>query len=346
MGLITGFLQPLACGARLVMLSPFQWLRDPSLLLRAVHHYSGTITWMPNFAFNLMANSVRERDLEGVDLSTWRILGNGSEPVRYDSLKMFLDRFSARGLRPEALMAGYGLAELVVAASVTQVGQYPPVDWISSDELQLHRLAVPVEPHSPEARPLVSCGFPLPGTEIRILDGAGQVLPERQVGQIAVRSEAMFEGYYQQPELTDEAFKEGWLLTGDLGYLAGGQVYICGRMKDLIIVGGRNIYPQDVEEIANTTPGVYPGRAAAFGISDDRLGTEALVLVCELREDVTGPARLNLDRTLRRRVVQEMFVTLADLRFVERGWVVKTSNGKIAHAANRQKYLEMINGRS
>ncbi len=209
--------------------------------------------------------------------------------------------------------------------------------------MQLHQIASPVEPHSPGSQPIVSCGFPLPGTGLRILDESGREAPERKVGQVVVRSEAMFAGYYRQPELTAQSVKDGWLFTGDLGYLVGGQIYLCGRTKDLIIVGGRNIYPQDVEEIANTTPGVYPGRAAAFGIQDDRRGTEALVLVCELKEELPLSARPDLERALRKRVAQELYVTLADLRFVHRGWVVKTSNGKVAHGANREKYLSMVN---
>ncbi len=342
MGLITGFLLPLACGARMVMFSPFQWLRDPKSLLWAVHQYRGTISWMPNFAFNLIANSVRERDLAGLDLSSWRILGNGSEPVRLDSLEMVAHKFASYGFHPEALMAGYGLAELVTAASVTPGGQFPRVDWISRKEMETNRRAAPVEPRSEGSAPIVSCGYPLSGTEIRILDEAGRPLPDRQIGQVAIRSRSNFSGYYRQPDLKEQVVRDGWLLSGDMGYLLDGQVYLCGRIKEMIIIGGRNIFPQDVEEIANTTQGVYPGRVAAFGISDERLGTEALVLVCELREQVDDAARPELDRTLRRRVWQEMNATLADLRFVERGWVVKTSNGKIAHASNRQKYLEMV----
>jgi acyl-CoA synthetase (AMP-forming)/AMP-acid ligase II len=149
----------------------------------------------------------------------------------------------------------------------------------------------------------------------------------------------MLTEYYQRPEITAEAIVDGWYHTGDMGYLADGDLYITGRKKDLIIVGGKNVYPQDLETIANNIPGIYPGRAVAFGVFDDRLGSETVVIVCELQNGDDAPDPTEIERELRRKLVEQTEVTLADLRLVENRWLIKTSSGKIARGDNREKYL-------
>ena len=166
-------------------------------------------------------------------------------------------------------------------------------------------------------------------------------LPDRRVGEIALRSDCMLSGYYRRPDLTVQNIRAGWYYTGDMGYLADGQLYVSGRKKDLIIVGGKNIYPQDLEAIANTTPGIAPGRSVAFGLFDKSLGSENIVMVCELEGKGTSEnAEKTIEMDLRRRVVQRSEIALADVRLVEGRWLIKTSSGKISRFANRDKYIK------
>ena len=189
---------------------------------------------------------------------------------------------------------------------------------------------------------MVSCGAPIRGTEIGIVGSDGQRLDERQVGEIILRSNCMLTEYYKRPGITAEAIVDGWYHTGDMGYIAGGELFITGRKKDMIIVGGKNIYPQDLEAIANHVPGIYTGRAVAFGLFDERIGSEVIVMVAELQPDLDGIAPADIERNLRQQVVAQTEVTLADVRLVKDRWVIKTSSGKIGRVDNRQKYLEQF----
>ena len=340
MGMIAGFLLPLTSGIPTVLMSPFAWLRRPALLLRAVHEYHGSMCWMPNFAFNHVARSVQEHELKGLDLSSWRVLMNGSEPVRKDSLDQFVRRLGPAGFSANALCVGYGMTESNGPAATTPLGAPPPVDWVERRALQESGLARPCAPGEAGAMSIVSCGRPFPHIRLRIAGSGGEPLPDRRVGEVRLGGGQMFSEYFRAPDLTAKNFADGWFLSGDRGYLADGQLYICGRTKDVIINSGRNIHPEDLEDAANRVPGIYPGRAVAFGVMDPALGTEGVVMVCELRNPAAGPEeRLAAERELRRRLVQELDVVLADLRLVaDKGWVIKTTNGKIARAANRQKY--------
>jgi fatty-acyl-CoA synthase len=340
MGLIAGFVMPIVAGIPLVLMSPFQWVRDPKILLQAVTRWKATLCWLPNFAFNHLARVVRKRELESFNLSSMRALINCSEPVRHESHQLFLQKFGMCGFRPEALSACYGMAENTFAVTQTVVGRMPDVDWVHTRQLQEQRRAVPALAEAEGATAMVSCGVPVPGTEVAVADEKGRHLPERHVGELILRSDCMLSAYYRRPDVTAEAIRDGWYFTGDMGYMADGQVFVSGRKKDLIIVGGKNIYPQDLEAIANLTPGLYPGRAVAFGMLDEELGSEAIVMVCELEEEQAAPEVLEaIEQDLRRRVVAQTEVALKDVRLVGRKWLIKTSSGKIARAANREKYL-------
>ncbi|MGH7898759.1 MAG: AMP-binding protein, partial [Candidatus Binatia bacterium] len=341
MGLNTGLLLPAFTGARVVLMSPFSWVRSPKTLFTAIDRHRGTHCWMPNFAFNHSVRSVRDRDLEGIDLSSWRVLCNASEPVRLESLERFAARFASRGFARTALASAYGMTEVSGAVTLSRLGEFPPVDWSDRSALQLEGQAVARTPDAQEAIALVSSGAAIEGIEYAILDRDGAKLGDRRVGEIAVRSDFCRHGYHQRPDLNAISIRDGWFLTGDLGYTAGGELFVCGRKKDLILTGGKNVYPEDLEEIANQVPGISPGRAVAFGLDDPGLGTESAAMVCELREPLDEERRFEVERELRRRVVGAMGITLGKVSLVEdSGWVVKTSNGKIARAANRQKYLE------
>ena len=342
MGLITGLMLPVLAGIPSVLLSPFRWVRDPKTHLRAVQDYHGTVSWMPNFAFNHCANSIRDRDLQGLDLSGWRVLINAGETVRLDSLRLFADRFQPCGFRESSLGAGYGMAEITGAVSITPIGRSPCVDWVQRRVLQEESRAEPAEPERPDSTPLVSSGQLLAGIEVRIVGPAGQTLPERQIGEILVRSNSMLSGYRHGLKLSRAETRGDWYATGDLGYLAEGDLFVTGRLKDLIVTGGRNFFPEDLEAIASTVQGIRPGRAVAFGLEDASLGTEVIVLVCELREELSPPDQLAVERELRRRITRELDVALGAVQFVEKGWVIKTPSGKVARSANRDKFLRLV----
>ena len=337
MGLIAGFLMPLLCNAPLVLMSPFDWVRAPARLLQAVSRHRGTLTWLPNFAYNFCASKIRARELDGVDLSSWRAVINCSEPMRLQSHQAFRERFEGYGLKPEALATCYAMAENVFA--VTQGGIAAPVtvDTVDARALVVERLARPAS-DGRESLPMLSAGPPIPNTRVRVLDEAGADLGERRIGEIALQSDCMLTGYYNRDELTARAFQDGWYLTGDLGYLAGGEVYITGRKKDLIIVGGKNVYPQDLEELAGQVAGVHPGRVVAFGVFNEHAGTEDVVLLAEADADDPDERRRIADQ-IRARVARGSDVAPRAVQIVAPRWLGKTSSGKIARSANREKYL-------
>ena len=336
MGLIAGFLMPLLSGIPLVLMSPFDWVRAPYRLMQAVSKYKGTLSWLPNFAYSFCAKKVRDRHLEGVDLSSWRAVINCSEPMRWDSQQAFLERFQGYGFREQALTTCYAMAENVFA--VTQGGITEPVtyDDIDRETFQMERKAVVAVDDRPFVR-MVSAGKPIRNVEVKIVTPEGDALPERQVGEIALRSDCMLTGYFHREDITEEAFIDGWFLTGDYGYLADGEVYISGRKKDLIIVGGKNVYPQDVEEIVSGVAGVHPGRVVAFGVFNVEAGTEEVAVVAE----IDNPAdKDQVADAVRKAVAHGSAVVLRYVHLVDAHWLVKTSSGKIARSANKEKFLE------
>jgi acyl-CoA synthetase (AMP-forming)/AMP-acid ligase II len=342
LGLMSGLLTPLVLGVKTVLLSPFHWVRSPGILLRAIHTHHGTLCFLPNFALNHCALAIRERELDGIDLSSWRALVCGAELVRADSIEMFTTRFAACGFRPEAMRAGYGMAETVEGSTVTPPGRPPRVDRVGLEALELERRAVPVAPANTRSRALVSCGAPMPGVSVRIVGSDGHELPDRCVGEVAVCGDFVLAGYHRQPEQSAASLRDGWFHTGDLGYVAEGELFVTGRKNDLIIVGGRNIQPEEIENLADEVPGLRPGRSVAFGVSDAAAGSERIVVVAELAAEADGGAQLAIARELRRRTVQGLNAVLGDVRLVEKGWIIKTSSGKHARPANREKYLQQF----
>ena len=342
MGLIAGFLLPILEGVPLVLMSPFDWVRAPYRLLQAVSQYRGTLSWLPNFAYNFCARKIRDRDLEGVDLSSWRAISNCSEPMLHRSHQIFLERFRPRGLRPEALATCYAMAENVFAVTQGGIDHPVTVDRISQRGFLTDRRAQPAAGEEP-AMNMLSCGRPIARTEVKVVDDSRGNLPERRIGEIVLRSDCMLSGYFRRPDLTASAFHEGWYLTGDLGYMADGEVFITGRKKDLIIVGGKNVYPQDLEALGSEVEGIHPGRVVAFGVFSEETGTEEVILVAEMEgEESHGECSSraeSLAEEIRQRVTKGSDISLRTVKVVERGWLLKTSSGKIARGANREKFL-------
>jgi fatty-acyl-CoA synthase len=332
MGLIAGFLLPLVQGVPLVLMSPFDWVKHPAMLLRAIHDYKGTLCWLPNFAYNHMARRVRDRDIEGVRLDSMRAFVNCSEPVYAQSHGQFAERFADYGVTRQMLTVSYAMAENTFAVTQTPLGAEPRIDHVDQTALEIEKRAVPGEIEK------VSCGPPIAGTEVRVTNEDGAVLSERYVGELSVRSDYMLTEYYMRDDL-DPFTADGWYLTGDMGYIADGEVYVIGRKKDLIINAGKNVYPQDIEAIVNTVPGVKPGRAVVFGVPDDREGTELIAVVAEVTED-DPDALKGINKGIRQAVAIQTTVTVNYVKLVDTKWLIKTSSGKIARAANRDKWLQ------
>jgi acyl-CoA synthetase (AMP-forming)/AMP-acid ligase II len=350
MGLIAGFLLPLVQGLPLVLMSPFDWVQHPALLFRAIHDHRATLCWLPNFAYNHCARRIRRRDSDGLSAASMRLFVNCSEPVRADSHALFLERFAANGVRPEMLGVSYAMAENTFAVTQTVPGRAARLDYVAAEALSSGYASVveggedaercdalrKVRRTGEPVAPRVSCGPPIPGTELRVLDDDGRPLPDRFVGQIAIRSNCLLTGYYRRDDLQPFT-ADGWFLTGDRGYVAEGEVFVVGRAKDLIINAGKNIYPGDIEAIVNEVPGIHAGRAVAFGVPDEREGTELLAVVAEARATEVVE-RQAIARAIRAAVAQQAAVTLSYVHLVGPRWLLKTSSGKLARAANRDKW--------
>jgi len=337
MGLIAGFMLPLVQGIPLVLMSPFDWVGHPAMLFRAIQDYKGTFCWLPNFAYNHSARRIRQRDTAGLDLSSLRAFVNCSEPVHHSSHLLFAERFAANGIGLQHLTVSYAMAENTFAVTQSPIAQPARLDVVDRAALENERTATPCQPQLPTAQLNVSCGAPIDGVQVKIIDENGRTLAERQLGEVAVKSNFMLTGYYQRPDLNAQLWHDGWYRTGDMGYLADGEVYIAGRKKDLIINAGKNVYPQDLEAIVNTVPGVHPGRAVAFGVYDEREGTELIGIVAEV--DATDPdAKRHIAAQIRQAIAHQTTVTASYVYLVDDKWLIKTSSGKIARAANRDKW--------
>ncbi len=340
MGLIACFLMPVLTGVPLVLMSPFDWVRAPYRLMQAVSKYRGTLSWLPNFAYNFCAQKIRDHHLEGVDLSSWRAITNCAEPVRWESHQLFLSHFGKYGLRSTALQTSYAMAENVFGVTQSPMVREPVTDDVDREAVMVERIARPAKPGSLVVR-MLSSGRPICNTEVRIVDEKGHETAERVIGEVALKSDCMLTGYYNRPDITKKAFIDGWYLTGDYGYMAGGELYVTGRKKDMIIVNGKNIYPQDLELMACEIPGVHPGRTVAFGIFDEENGTETVVIVAEVDSEIPEEYK-RIANEIRQHVTKNTAIALRYVHVVGPKWVLKTSSGKVARSANKEKFLKEL----
>lgn len=327
---------PIVLDCVVVNIAPQRWAHQPHVLFQAIHRFQGSCSILPNSGLMHCVRNIREQDLLDVDLRSWRTLGVSGETVQQESLHAFAERFAPYGFSATALKPYYVGTEYGQIA-VSRTGEPYQVDWVSRTELDAHGQAMPQAPDAENVKPVVSCGVLAPGVEVAIADGEGRQLQERRVGEILVRSAMLFSGYYQRPDLTTSVLREGWAHTGDLGYLADGQLYLCDRKKDVIIIGGRNVYALDLEATAEKVLGQISNGVVAFGVADADLGTERPVLVIETTRPLSEGEQLDFDAQLRRQIFQNHAVALADVRFVAPGWIVRAS--KISRTANRQKYV-------
>ncbi len=339
MGLIAAFYLPLICGIPLIQLNPFDWVMSPVMLLEAMSQEQGTMCWLPNFAYNLMADRIREEDLKGIRLDTLRMLINCSEPIRSESHDKFYRRFAPYGLRKECLSTCYAMAETTFA--VTQTAPNAAATGLIVDRAELSKGNVSPVRDGHVARVCVSSGKPISGCALRIVDEHRRDVPYGQVGEIAISSASLFEGYRNYPEKTREVLEDSWYYSGDLGFVHNGECFVIGRRKDLIIIAGNNIYPEDVEDAVGKVPGVIAGRVVAFGMEDDATGTEALCVVAETEAATAAERRSIKVRILK--TAMELDLTISRVFFAPPRWLIKSSSGKPARAQNMARAISDLN---
>ncbi len=333
MGLICAWLSCLVYAIPFVVMSPLRFLAAPQRWLQAIHDYRGTLSGAPNFAYELCLRRVPDELIGRLDLSGWRIAFNGAEPVNPGTMERFAARFAACGLDAKALAPVYGLAECAVGLAFTpQRGLL--VDSIDRAAFSTLGQAQPAAPADPNPLRFVACGRPLPGYELRVVDASGTELPERREGRLQFRGPSATSGYWRNPQANARLFDGDWLETGDQAYLAGGELYLSGRAKDIVIKAGRNIYPQEVEEAVGRIAGVRPGCVAVFGSPDPASGTERLVVAAETRLSAAA-ALAALRQAIQDQVVELLGLPADEVWLSQQRIVLKTSSGKVRRAASR-----------
>ena len=339
MGLIGACLGSLYYASPLTVMSPLSFLARPARWLWAIHRHRGTLSAAPNFAYELCARSIQDHEIEGLDLSSWRMSFNGAEPVSPATLERFIARFSRYGFRAEAMAPVYGLAECSVGLALQPPGRGPLIDRVQRERFVATGQAVSAAPGDTAPLLFPACGQPIPDHQIRIVDEQGRELPDRQEGRVEFKGPSATTGYYRNPEATRRLFPHGddWLDSGDRGYLAGGDIYLTGRVKDLIIRGGRNLYPYELEQAVGEIPGIRKGCVAVFASPDPATGSERLVVVAETL--TTQPESLLSLRQQIQSVGVDLLGTPPDeVVLAPPRTVLKTSSGKIRRSAVRELY--------
>ena len=337
MGLIGAWLGSLYFAVVLVVMSPLSFLMRPQRWLWAIHQYRGTLTASPNFGYELCLKRITDADIEGLDLSSIRLAFNGAELVSPSTIERFTTRFQPVGFRAEAMLPVYGLAESAVGLAFPPLARKPRIDCVQREAFSETIDALPAESTDENTLCFVGSGHPLEGHEIRIVDPDGRELPERKEGYLQFRGPSTTSGYYRNPEATKKLIMDGWLDSGDLAYMAEGEVFITGRSKDLIIRAGRNIYPHEVEEAIGNISGVRKGCVAAFGTTDPHTGSEQLVVLAETRE--TESAKTNTLKKQIMTIASDLLGLPPDVVVLAPPHtVLKTSSGKIRRSACKDLY--------
>ena len=336
MGLIGAWLGSLYFGALAAIMPPLAFLGRPERWLWSIHRHRATLTAGPNFAYELCLRNVRDEDIQGLDLSSLKVAVNGSEPVSPSTIAHFFERFRRYGFPRHAMAPAYGLAECAVGLAFPPLGRPPLIDRVQRSALTRNGWAAPAKPDDKSALEFPACGHPLPGHQIRVVDENGRELPDRQQGRLEFKGPSATSGYYRNPQKTRELFNGEWLDTGDLAYIANGDLYLTGRIKDVIIRAGRNIYPHELEEAVGGLEGVREGGVAAFASRDERVGTDRLVIMAET--SVTGQEEERLKEAIAETAAAVIELPPDDVVLVPPHTVPKTPSGKVRRAAARDLY--------
>jgi fatty-acyl-CoA synthase len=336
MGLIGILTLCMAAGGDLALAGPQDFMASPSRWVQWMSDFKATATAGPNFAWVLATRAMRR--LEGLDLSRMRVALNGAEPVDAEQVEALVEAGARHGFPAGAVFPAFGMAEVCIAGAFPRPGQGLRTDLVDARVLETERYAAPVAAgDAPPAgsRRLALLGRPVPGLEMRVVDPeSGGVLRDREVGELEIRGTSVTSGYYKRPETTRDSFHDEWLRTGDLAYLVDGELVLCGRIKDLIIVAGRNVYPQDVERAVSDVDGVRPGNVVAIGVEGRR--GEEVVVVAEVRDAADG---VSVRDEVAERVRTSVGLAPREVVLVAAGTLPKTSSGKLQRSLCRDQYL-------
>ena len=336
MGLIAAFHLPLAFGIPTVQIDTFEWIMVPSLILEAISKEKGTITWQPNFAYNILADKVHEDEIEGISLESMRLFINCSEPVRDRSNNLFFDRYKKYGVKEKSLSSSYGMAEVTFLATQTPAGE--KLKSLTVNRQKLKQGIVELVTNGDNSRVCCSSGKIIDGCEIKIIDEEGNELEEGFVGEIVVKSVSMFDGYRNYPEKTAAVLKDGWYFSGDYGFCYNDYYYIIGRKKDIIIVAGNNVYPEDVEDLVSQVKDVIPGRVIAFGEDDEDIGSEQISVVAETKTSNEEDHKKLKFAIIKAGMTDD--INIKKVYLVPPRWLIKSSAGKPSRKANRERLVE------
>jgi fatty-acyl-CoA synthase len=344
MGLVGLLLAPLACQISVDYLSTRDFAMRPRLWLKLMSENRATISFSPPFGYDLTARRLRNDELGSYDLSAWRVAGVGAEMIRTETLEFFAEQLKPSGFDAHAFLPCYGMAECSLAICFGQLGKGMQTDQVDANQLAVHQIAEPVNPvqdrENSRSNTFVICGKALPGYEFEIRDSEGQILPDRQCGTLYLRGPSVMSGYFGDLKATREVLSpEGWLNTGDIAYQIGSDVVITGRSKDLIIINGRNIWPQDIEYLAENQPEIRTGDATAFSIPDPH-GDELAIVMVECREN-DKQIRFDLTKRLNRLIRQGLGIDCI-IELVPRNTLTRTTSGKPSRHATRNDYLQQI----
>jgi len=344
MGLVGLVLSPMAAQVSVDYLNTRDFAMRPRLWLTLMSQNRGTLSFSPPFGYELAARRVRNDEVNKLDLSAWRIAGVGAEPIRTEPLKRFADLLAPSGFDRRSFVASYGMAECSLAISFAPLGQGADVDYVDGTALAEEQKALPLHPNrsskTVRSNAFTNCGAPLPGYEVEVRDAQGQVLPERHCGTLYVRGPSVMSGYFGDLKATREVLSpDGWLNTGDLAYRVGNGIVITGREKDLIIINGRNIWPQDLEYLAEQQPEVRTGDASAFSVTDPA-GQEQAVMMVQCRQS-DEKKRTDLRERLHG-LVREEFAIDCLIELVPRNTLPRTTSGKLSRSGARKEYLKRI----
>ncbi len=336
MGLIACFMLPMVYHVPVVMQSPLHWVMEPESMLQVVSEHKCTLAWMPNFAFQFVPRRTSKSRWAAYDLSSLRLLINCSEPVHSGSMMEFQRAFA---IRSKVLQSSYAMAENVFAVTQSDIDRDPVTVYADGQQFRSSHRVVPVDRETSGAVCFTSSGRLLPNQSVRIRSESGELLAGDCVGEILIQSDCLFDGYYNRPDLTSQAIVDGWYHTGDLGFYRDGELFVVGRKKDLLIVGGENIYPQDIEQVVSSHSAVHDGRVVAMGLYNPDLGTEDIVVVAELENEELLAKGPELESEIRGKIVAALGIAVRTIFLRPPKWIIKSTAGKPARSATREKFL-------